>query len=120
MVLAAGVLERLRAPDLSTQSAAVEIFLHERPLDDAIAALESGHPGHEIVGRVVAAVRNDRPEWAMNACFHQAARIIEPARAQYYDAAAEWLAKAREAAAAGGLLDEWEQRLDEIMTRHQR
>ena len=35
-------------------------------------------------------------------------------------AAAEWLAKAREAAAAGGLLGLWERRMDEIMTRHQR
>jgi uncharacterized Zn finger protein len=118
--LRAEVLERLRAPNYSTQSAAVEIFLHERLLDDAITALESGHLGHEMVSRVVAAVQRERPEWAMNACFQQASRIIEPARAQYYDAAAEWLAKAREAAAAGGLLDQWEQRMDEIMTRHQR
>jgi uncharacterized Zn finger protein len=80
--LRAAVLERLRAPILSTRSAAVEIFLHERLLDDAITALESGHLGHDIVGRVVAAVRNERPEWAMNACIHQADRIIEPARAQ--------------------------------------
>jgi uncharacterized Zn finger protein len=56
----------------------------------------------------------------MNACFHQADRIIEPGRAQYYDAAAEWLARAREAAAGGGLLDQWERRMDEIMARHQR
>ena len=116
----AAVLARLRAPNYSTQSAAVEIFLHERLPDEAIAALESGHLGHEIVGRVVAAVRNERPEWAMNACFHQAARIIEPARAQYYEAAADWLAKAREAAVARGLLSQWEQRMDEIMAHHQR
>lgn len=118
--LRAAVLERLRTPNYSTQSAAVEIFLHERLPDEAIAVLESGHPGHEIVGRVVAAVRNERPEWAMNACFHQAERIIEPARAQYYDAAAEWLAKAREVAVIGGLLGQWERRMDDIMTRHQR
>jgi hypothetical protein len=118
--LRAAVLERLRAPNLGTRDAAVEIFLQERLLDDAIAALERGHMGHEIVGRVVAAVRNERPEWAMNACFHQADRIIEPGSAQYYEAAAEWLARAREAAAAGGLLDQWERRMDEIMARHQR
>jgi uncharacterized Zn finger protein len=114
------VLDRLRAPILATREVAVDIFLHERLLDDAIAALENGHLGHMIVGRVVDAVMSERPEWAMQACFHQAERIIEPARAQYYEAAAEWLAKARKAAVAGGLTGQWEKRMDDIMTRHQR
>jgi uncharacterized Zn finger protein len=114
------VLDRLRAPILATQGAAVDIFLHEKLADDAIAALERGHQGHVIVGRVVDAVLHERPEWAMKACFHQADRIIEPGSAQYYSAAAAWLGKAREAAAAGGLLAQWERRMDEIMTRHQR
>jgi uncharacterized Zn finger protein len=43
-----------------------------------------------------------------------------PGSAHYYSAAAAWLGKAREAAVAGGLLPEWERRMDEIMTRHQR
>jgi uncharacterized Zn finger protein len=114
------VLDRLRTPDLRMQDAAAEIFLHERLVDDAIAALENGHLGHVLVGRVVDAVMSERPEWAMNACFHQADRIIEPASAQYYSAAAEWLARARDAARAGGLMREWERRMDQIMTRHQR
>ena len=114
------ILERLRAPGLAARDAAVDIFLHERLVDDAIAALESDHLGHALVGRVVDAVMRERPEWAMQACFHQADRIIEPGSAQYYQAAAEWLAKAREAAVAGGLVGEWEKRMDEIMARHQR
>jgi uncharacterized Zn finger protein len=114
------VLDRLRAPILATQSAAVDIFLHERLVDDAIAALERGHQGHVIVGRVVEAVLHERPEWAMKACFNQSDRIIEPGSAQYYSAAAEWLGKAREAAVAGGLLPQWERQMDDIMTRHQR
>jgi uncharacterized Zn finger protein len=114
------VLDRLRAPILSTQGAAVDIFLHERLVDDAIAALERGHQGHVIVGRVVDAVLHERPEWAMKACFQQADRIIEPGSAQYYSAASAWLGKAREAAMAGGLLAQWERQMDDIMTRHQR
>jgi uncharacterized Zn finger protein len=114
------VLERLRAPVMATRDAAVDIFLHEGLVDDAIAALETGHLGHVIVGRVVDAVMKERPEWAMNACFHQADRIIEPGSAQYYSAAAEWLAKAKQAAEAGGLLSQWDARMDDIMTRHQR
>src|SRR5206468_284698 len=99
---------------------AIDIFLHEGLIDDAIAALESDHQGHVIVGRVVAAAMKERPEWAMNACFHQAARIIEPGNAQYYSAAAEWLGRARDAARAGSLMDQWAKRMDDIMTRHQR
>jgi uncharacterized Zn finger protein len=118
--LQAEVLDRLRAPIPAIQDDAVEIFLHERLWDDAIAAVDRGYHGHVIVRRVVEAVLRERPEWAMNACFHQAAQIIEPGSAQYYAAAAEWLAKARAAAAAGGLLSQWEQRMDEIMSRHQR
>jgi uncharacterized Zn finger protein len=105
---------------MATRDAAVDIFLHEGLVDDAIAALEIGHLGHVIVGRVVDAVMKERPEWAMNACFHQADRIIEPGSAQYYSAAAEWLAKAKQAAEAGGLLPQWDARMDDIMTRHQR
>jgi uncharacterized Zn finger protein len=118
--LQSAVLERLRTPVLARRDAAVEIFLHEHLVDDAIAALENGHLGHALVGRVVDAVLRERPEWAMNACFHQADRIIEPGSAPYYSAAAEWLGKAREAAAAGDLVAVWEKRLDEIMSRHQR
>jgi uncharacterized Zn finger protein len=114
------VLDRLRAPALNTREAAIDVFLHEGLVDDAIAAVENGHQGHVIVGRVVAAVMKERPEWAMNACFHQADRIIEPGSAQYYSAAAEWLGRAREAAQAGGLMDQWAKRMDDIMTRHQR
>jgi uncharacterized Zn finger protein len=114
------VLDRLRAPILATQGAAVDIFLHERLVDDAIAAVERGHQGHVIVGRMVEAVLNERPEWAMKACFHQADRIIEPGSAQYYSAAAAWLGKAREAAVAGGLVAQWQRQMDDIMTRHQR
>lgn len=118
--LRAEVLEQLRAPILHTQGAAVEIFLHEKLADDAIAALERGHQGHVIVERVVNAILSERPEWAMKACFHQADRIIEPGSAQYYSAAAAWLGKAREAAVAGGFLAQWERQMDEIMSRHQR
>ena len=77
------------------RESAIDVFLHEGLVDDAIAAVESGHQGHVIVGRVVAAAMKERPEWAMNACFHQADRIIEPGSAQYYSAAAEWLGRAR-------------------------
>jgi uncharacterized Zn finger protein len=118
--LRAEVLDRLRTPALSTREAAIDVFLHEGLVDDAIAAVESGHQGHVIVGRVVAAAMKERPEWAMNACFHQADRIIEPGNAQYYSAAAEWLGRAQEAARAGGLTGQWAKRMDDIMTRHQR
>ena len=74
----------------------------------------------DVVPPVAPASRRAYAPSTMQACFHQADRIIEPGSAQYYQAAAEWLAKAREAAVAGGLVGEWEKRMDEIMARHQR
>jgi uncharacterized Zn finger protein len=114
------VLDLLRSGQPGTREPAIDIFLHEGLIDDAIAALETDHLGHALVGRVVTAALKERPEWAMNACFFQADRIIEPGSAQYYYAAAEWLGRAREAARAGGLMEQWRRRMDDIMTRHQR
>jgi uncharacterized Zn finger protein len=114
------VLDRLRKSQSYHREPEIDIFLAEGLIDDAIATLERGHLGHELVERVVDAAMLSRPEWAMKASFHQADRIIEPGKASYYSAAAEWLRKARKAAIAAGREDVWRAHMNGIKTEHGR
>ena len=97
----------------------VEVFLHEGLVDDAIAAVEGGAT-HTIVAQVVDAAIHSRPDWAIRTCRQQADSIMDEGKAQYYGAAIEWLAKAREAYRAAGREAEWRAQLDELIARHQR
>jgi uncharacterized Zn finger protein len=99
--------------------AEVDIFLHEGLIDDAIAAVDLG-AGHTVVEQVVNAALHSRPDWAITACRHQAEPIMDGGKAEYYYAAAQWLAKAREAYRAAGRQGEWRSYLEEQIARHQR
>jgi uncharacterized Zn finger protein len=116
----AEVLDRLRKSQSYYREPEIDIFLAEGLIDEAIATLERGHLGHEIVERVADAALASRPEWVMNASFHQADRIIVPGKAAYYYEAAQWLRKARQAAIAAGQEEVWRARRKEIMTEHGR
>ena len=95
------------------------MFLHEGLLDDAIAAVEP-QASHTLVEQVVDAALTARPEWAIQACREQAEPIMDGGKAQYYHAAANWLAKARTAYRALGQGKEWQAYLNELLTLHAR
>ncbi len=97
----------------------VDIFLHEGLIDDAIAAVEP-HATHTLVEQVVDAALESRPDWVIQACRRQAESIMDEGKAQYYSAAAKWLAKARTAYRAAGREAEWQTYLAELLTRHGR
>ena len=97
----------------------VDIFLHEGLIDDAIAAVEPGAT-HTLVERVVDAALESRPDWVIQACRRQAESIMDEGKAQYYSAAAKWLAKARIAYRAAGREAGWQTYLAELLTRHGR
>lgn len=97
----------------------VEVFLHEGLIDDAIAAVEGGAT-HTIVEQVVDAAIESHPDWALRTCRQQADRIMDGGKAEYYAAAAAWLAKARQAYRAAGREAEWRAEIDELIARHQR
>jgi uncharacterized Zn finger protein len=97
----------------------VDVFLHEGLIDDAIAAVEP-YASHTIIGQVVNAAIKERPEWAIQACKKQAESIMNSGKAQYYDAAATWLAKAHQAYQVLNQNEEWQTYRDELLQLHGR
>jgi uncharacterized Zn finger protein len=113
------LLAHLRQVSSVYSQAAVDIFLNESLLDDAIAAVEKGG-GYSLIERVMDAVIEHRPDWVIEAARRQAERIIEPGKSKYYHHAVNWLDKARAAYRAAGREAEWQAYLAEIRARHGR
>jgi uncharacterized Zn finger protein len=113
------LLAHLRQVSSVYSQAAVDIFLNESLLDDAIAAVEKGG-GYSLIERVMDAVIEHRPDWVIEAARRQAERIIEPGKSKYYHHAVNWLEKARAAYRAAGREAEWRAYLAEIRARHGR
>jgi tetratricopeptide (TPR) repeat protein len=113
------LLAHLRRVSSVYSQAAVDIFLHEGLLDDAIAAVEKGG-SYGLIEQVMDAVIEHRPDWVIKAARRQAEGIIDPGKAQYYHHAVNWLDKARAAYRAAGREAEWQAYLGEIRTRHGR
>jgi len=113
------LLDYARHKKSSYPQGQVDVFLHEGLIDDAIAALEP-YTSHTLVERVVDAALTSRPDWAIQACREQAESIMDGGRAQYYDAAANWLAKARKAYHVMSREQEWRVYLNELLIRHGR
>ncbi|MGD2179071.1 MAG: SWIM zinc finger family protein [Anaerolineae bacterium] len=113
------LLAHLRQVSSVYSQAAVDIFLREGLLDDAIAAVEKGG-SYILIERVMDAVIEHRPDWVIKVARRQAERIIEPGTSKYYHHAVDWLVKARAAYRAAGRQAEWRAYLAEIRTRHGR
>jgi uncharacterized Zn finger protein len=115
----AELLERLRKIKSYYPQGPVEIFLHEGLISDAIAAVEEG-ASHTLVEQVVDVASASHPDWVIEACRRQAESIMGEGKAQYYDAAARWLGKARTVYQAAGREQEWQVSLAGLLDRHQR
>jgi uncharacterized Zn finger protein len=100
-------------------SGKLDIFLHEGLIDDAIAMADRDG-GHALAERVVEAALTSRPAWAARASRHQAERIMNPGKAEYYHEAARWLAQARQAHHNAGTEDEWRSYLNGLLQQHHR
>ncbi|MEQ8385490.1 MAG: SWIM zinc finger family protein [Coleofasciculus sp. A1-SPW-01] len=114
------LLEHLRQCDSwSTQEAQVDIFLHEKLIDDAIAAL-GRYCRDPLIHRVMDVAIFHRPEWVIEQARHHAEDIINQGKAKAYDAAVEWLQKARAAYFQLGQQSEWNDYRTQLMTTHAR
>ncbi len=103
----------------SRSEQAVPIFLYEKLLDDAVAALDP-HESHTTVKKVVDAALKEQAAlpWVIQACRQQAEYLMDAGKAQYYYAVREWLAKARQAYLALGREAEWQSYLNELLQTH--
>jgi uncharacterized Zn finger protein len=113
------LLAHLRQGRSYVPQGAVEIFLHEGLVEDAMRAVERG-ASYTLLAQVVDAAIPSHADWAIQICRQQAEPIMQQGQSQHYHHAVRWLEKARAAYRTTGRETEWQAYLAEMMTRHRR
>ncbi|MEH2216307.1 MAG: SWIM zinc finger family protein [Nostoc sp.] len=104
-----------------TESAKVDIFLHEGLIDDAIAiASELSSYDSELIHRVMNAAISHNPSWVIANARRRAEKIMDAGKAEYYYYAVEWLKKARTAYLESGKKADWLSYRQNLMQTHAR
>ncbi len=104
-----------------TESAKVDIFLHEGLIDDAIAiASELSSYYSELIHRVMDAAIPHNPGWVIANARRRAEKIMDAGKAEYYYYAVEWLKKARNAYLESGKKADWLSYRQNLMQAHAR
>ncbi|MEH2223558.1 SWIM zinc finger family protein [Nostoc sp.] len=104
-----------------TESAKVDIFLHEGLIDDAIAiASELSSDRSELIHRVMDAAIPHNPGWVIANARRRAEKIMDAGKAEYYYYAVEWLKKARNAYLESGKKADWLSYRENLMQTHAR
>ncbi|MEH1919048.1 SWIM zinc finger family protein [Nostoc sp.] len=104
-----------------TESAKVDIFLHEGLIDDAIAiAIELSSDRSELIHRVMDAAMSHNPGWVIANARRRAEKIMDAGKAEYYYYAVEWLKKARNAYLESGKKADWLSYRENLMQTHAR
>ncbi|HEU4323386.1 MAG TPA: SWIM zinc finger family protein [Roseiflexaceae bacterium] len=98
---------------------AVEIFLEEDLLDDAIAVVDAGTAPVAQLHVMDLAVER-RPDWVIAAATRAAEQIIEPSRSAEYSEAVDWLRRAHAAYRAAGREAEWRSYIANLRVAHSR
>lgn len=98
---------------------AVEIFLSEGLIDDAINVVEHGG-AYSMVDIVMDAAITQRPAWVVQGGKERAEEIIGAGKSDRYDQAVRWLEKVRRAYEVLNTMDTWTDYLQELRTRHAR
>jgi uncharacterized Zn finger protein len=106
---------------------AVDVFLREGLVGDAIAAIElemgsSYYSSHsdELVETVLQAAIPSQPDWVISTAKGRAEGIANAGRSKEYVVAARWLGYAREAYRAAGREAEWSAYLADLIAQHRR
>ncbi|MDZ8257785.1 SWIM zinc finger family protein [Nostoc sp. ChiQUE01b] len=104
-----------------TESAKVDIFLHEGLIDDAIAiASELSSDRSELIHRVMDAAIPHNPGWVIANARCRAEKIMDAGKAEYYYYAVEWLKKARNAYLESGKKADWLSYRENLIQTHAR
>jgi uncharacterized Zn finger protein len=99
----------------------VDIFLHEGLIDDAIALIDQdSFPSPNLIEQVADAAVHTHPDWVIRASRKQAEGIMDQKKAEKYDIAARWLARAKEAYDSAGRQGEWQEYLAALLELHHR
>jgi uncharacterized Zn finger protein len=97
----------------------VDILLSEGLVAEALDAAESGWD-LDLLGRVVEKAATVVPERAIHISESKAAAIMDSGKAQNYDYAARWVARARDAYRAIGAEDLWQEYKRSLLEKHAR
>ncbi|ALF55374.1 zinc finger SWIM domain-containing protein [Nostoc piscinale CENA21] len=99
----------------------VDIFLYEGLIDDAIAIANDLNVYYaDIIHRVMDAAIPLRPHWVITHACRLAEAIMNAGKAEYYDAAVDWLRKARAAYIASNKQADWSNYRAKLMEIHAR
>lgn len=124
-ILKEDLLDYLRLDDNdwfgSVKEAKVNIFLEEGLVEDAIAIVtEMSSYQSNLIHQVMDAAIVHNPEWVIANAKPRAEKIMDAKKAEYYDQAAQWLQKARNAYYQAGKQAEWSVYHSELMRVHSR
>lgn len=104
-----------------SESAKVDIFLHEGLIDSAITAVNDlGYYQAGLIRRVMEAAISQRPEWVIENARKRAEEIMNAGKANAYHHAIEWLSEARAAYRASDRQSEWSAYRARLMEIHGR
>ncbi|MCC3448315.1 MAG: SWIM zinc finger domain-containing protein [Microcoleus sp. PH2017_39_LGB_O_B] len=118
--LKADLLAILRATQsYNSTEAKVDIFLHEKLIEEAIALVDTSY-GSQLVHRVMMAAIPHRPDWVIVNASRRAESILNQMKSAEYDSAIEWLEKARAAYIQTGRNVEWSAYRAQLMEVHSR
>jgi uncharacterized Zn finger protein len=111
------LLDDLRNANVYT---AVDIYLYEHMLVEAMQAVDKRGNYSADLERVIEAVRDDYPDWCIQHCKRRAEHIMNDGDAKRYQDAAEWLRRARAIFAQHDRLVEWQPYLAGLLDTHSR
>ncbi len=104
-----------------SESARVDIFLHEGLIDDAIHIVNELSSFYaDLIHRVMDAAISEKPSWVIANARRRAEMIMDAAKAEYYAEAVQWLKKARAAYLECGRKADWDSYKAKLMQEHGR
>ena len=108
--------------DLQRSSAytAVDIYLVEHMLVEAMQAVDKRGDYSPDLERVIDVVRGEYPDWCIKHCKRRAEHIMNDGDAKRYQDAAEWLRRAHAIYAQHNRLDEWRAYMAGLLDTHGR
>jgi uncharacterized Zn finger protein len=115
------LLQHLRTMDnWSYAEAKVQIFLDKGLVDDAIATVTDSYTRANLIQVVMDAAIAHKPEWVIAKAIASAEDIMNRGKAESYQDAVNWLAKARSAYQQSGRQNEWQVYRDQLVAVHGR
>ncbi len=113
------LLQHLRGGVYAYAETAVDIFLREGLLEDAMQMAAKSALGtvlHKVMGTVI----HTHPDWVIQQALRRGEPIMDSGDSAHYDDAVAWLRHARDAYLAADRADEWQRYLADLKARHGR